>query len=147
MLVEKRFDTGEVVLNYTEGPNNGPPLVLLHGFTGKWQSFTSLLPQLLPRWHIYALDHRGHGKSTRKPGYYRFRDYYRDTEKFIQEQVEEKPVILTHRLGGVMGIMYAANHPMNTRALLLLDPPMNFNYSMLNYVNQRHNVWVRVRMG
>ena len=38
MLVEKRFDTGEVVLNYAEGPDNGPPAILLHGFTSNWQS-------------------------------------------------------------------------------------------------------------
>jgi hypothetical protein len=28
MLVEKSFDTGEVVLNYAEGPDNGPPLIV-----------------------------------------------------------------------------------------------------------------------
>ena len=33
MLVEKSFDTEEVVLNYSEGPPNGPPLVLLPGGT------------------------------------------------------------------------------------------------------------------
>jgi hypothetical protein len=27
MLVEKSFDTGEVVLNYAEGPDNGPPIL------------------------------------------------------------------------------------------------------------------------
>jgi len=34
MIVEKKFDAGDVVLNYAEGPNNGSPLLLLHGFTG-----------------------------------------------------------------------------------------------------------------
>ncbi len=28
MLVEKSFDTDEVVLNYAEGPDNGPPIWL-----------------------------------------------------------------------------------------------------------------------
>jgi hypothetical protein len=31
MLVEKSFDTGEVVLNYHEGPEGRPSLLLLHG--------------------------------------------------------------------------------------------------------------------
>jgi hypothetical protein len=33
MLSEKSFDTGELLLNYAEGPASGPPLALLHGLT------------------------------------------------------------------------------------------------------------------
>jgi len=55
MLVEKSFDTGEVVLNYAEGPPNGPPLVLFPGLTRRWQSH--LLPIIIPlshRWRARA---------------------------------------------------------------------------------------------
>jgi pimeloyl-ACP methyl ester carboxylesterase len=62
MLVEKLFDTGEVKLNYAEGPENGPPLVLLHGWTDRWHDFLPIIPTLILRWKIYALDFRGHGK-------------------------------------------------------------------------------------
>jgi len=142
MLVENRFDTGEVVLNYAEGLNNGPSAILLHGFTSNWTRFESLFPELLSKLHIYGIDFRGHGKSGRTPNNYRFNDYYRDIKKFIQEKVAEPPIFITHSLGGAIAIMYAANHPNNTKALILLDPPMNFNYSMINYVNQRHDNWV-----
>jgi hypothetical protein len=33
---EATFDTGKVVLNYAEGPASGPPLVMLHGGSGRW---------------------------------------------------------------------------------------------------------------
>ena len=36
MLEEKNFDTGVVHLNYAEGPDSGPPLVLLHGRGDRW---------------------------------------------------------------------------------------------------------------
>ncbi len=39
MLVEKSFDTGEVVLNYAEGPDNGPPILFIHGITSNWLNF------------------------------------------------------------------------------------------------------------
>jgi len=68
MFKERTFDTGEVILNYAEGPASGPPLVLLHGFTGRWQGFLPLLPALSLRWHVYAPDYRGHGKSGRVAG-------------------------------------------------------------------------------
>jgi pimeloyl-ACP methyl ester carboxylesterase len=63
MLVEKFFDTGEVVLNYAEGPDNGHPLLLLHGWTDRWQDVLPIIPTLSMKWHIYALNFRGHGKS------------------------------------------------------------------------------------
>ena len=33
MLTEKRFTSGEVTINYAEGPAAGPPLLLLHGLS------------------------------------------------------------------------------------------------------------------
>ena len=36
MLVEKRYRVGEVALNYAEGPETGPPIVLTHGLTDRW---------------------------------------------------------------------------------------------------------------
>ena len=63
MLTESSFDTGEVVINYAEGPALGSPLVLLHGSTLDWQSWQHLIPPLAQTWHAYACDLRGHGKS------------------------------------------------------------------------------------
>jgi pimeloyl-ACP methyl ester carboxylesterase len=45
MLVEKSFDTGEAVLNYAEGPDNGPPILLIHGITGNWRGFLPITTQ------------------------------------------------------------------------------------------------------
>ena len=44
MLIEKRFDTGEVELNYLEGPNNGPPFLYIHGVTGYGRAIELLYP-------------------------------------------------------------------------------------------------------
>jgi Na+/H+ antiporter NhaC len=34
---EKKFNTGEVILNYVEGPENGPPLLFIPGQMEFWQ--------------------------------------------------------------------------------------------------------------
>ena len=78
MLVEKRFNTGEAVLNYAEGPNNGPPLYLLHGFTNNWRFYQPIIPYLQTRWHIIAPDLRGHGKSAHTPKQYGLGYFYQD---------------------------------------------------------------------
>jgi pimeloyl-ACP methyl ester carboxylesterase len=121
MLVEKRFNTGEVELNYAEGPDNGPPIVFLHGTTGRWQNNISLINQLINRWHIYAPDFRGHGKSGRTPGQYGLRYMYNDAVRFISEVVKEPAHIFGHSLGGRVAIIIAGNNPYITKSIMIGD--------------------------
>lgn len=121
MLVEKTFDTGVVEINYAEGPLSGPPLLLLHGFTGRWQGFLPLLPVLSLRWHIYAPDHRGHGKSGRVAGGYGAEDYMSDIEAFARDVVEAPAVVFGHSLGALFALALAARQPEHVRALIVGD--------------------------
>src|SRR6266567_3422376 len=105
-------------LNYAEGASSGPPLVLLHGGSARWQSVLPLLPELSQHWHIYAPDLRGHGKSGSVPGGYRLLDYTADIEAFLKQVVKEPAVLFGHSLGGHIAIMVAAWYPHRIRALI-----------------------------
>jgi pimeloyl-ACP methyl ester carboxylesterase len=83
-LVERTFDTGEVQLNYAEGPANGPPLVLIHGLGRRWQVFLPIIPALSLRWHIFAPDLRGHGKSSHVARGYHGPQYSEDIARRLQ---------------------------------------------------------------
>jgi pimeloyl-ACP methyl ester carboxylesterase len=124
MLLEKSFHTGELTLNYAEGPASGPPLLLLHGLTGWWPSFQPLIPHLMPTWHIYACDLRGHGKSGRVADRYRVADYVQDIVTFLRQQISTPTVLLGHSLGALTALGAAADLPEHVRALVLLDPPL-----------------------
>src|SRR5437762_336652 len=69
-LKEQGFDSGLVRLNVASGPDSGPPAVLLHGVARRWQDFLPILPALTLRWHVHAIDFRGHGRSGRAAGAY-----------------------------------------------------------------------------
>ena len=140
MLVEKSFDTGEVVLNYAEGPDNGPPLVLLHGVTSRWQTFNPIINEFINRWQIYALDFRGHGKSSRTPEKYGLRYHYNDAVKFITQVVREPSVIFGHSLGGRTALILAANNPYITRAIILGD----ISLSISNEVEGLRNFFLKL---
>jgi pimeloyl-ACP methyl ester carboxylesterase len=127
MLVEKRFDTGEVELNYAEGSNNGPPLIILHGTTSRWQSHIQLINQFINRWHIYAPDFRGHGKSGRTPNKYGLRYMYNDTVKFISQVVKEPAHIFGHSLGGRIAVIIAANNPYITKSIMIGDSSLSYD--------------------
>jgi pimeloyl-ACP methyl ester carboxylesterase len=124
MLDEYRFDTGEVILNYAEGPDVGPPLVLVHGGASSWQTFLSLIPVLAVRWHLYALDLRGHGGSAWTPQRYRLDDYVADLLAFLTHQVPCPAVLLGHSLGGMIALLAAARVPRAARAVILGDTPL-----------------------
>ena len=120
-LVERTFDTGEVQLNYAEGPAHGPPLVLLHGLGRRWQVFLPLIPALSLRWHIFAPDLRGHGKSSRVPRGYHGPQYSEDIARFLRARVAAPAVLFGHSLGGMLAMSVTAQHPELVRALILGD--------------------------
>jgi pimeloyl-ACP methyl ester carboxylesterase len=138
---EYLLDTGETQINVAEGPDNGSPMILVHGFQDRWQSFQSIIPDLEYNCHLYAYDQRGQGKSGKKPGAYRYRDYYHDLEKIVEDKVKEPTLLFGHSLGGAISIMYAANHPEHTRALIIGDSPMNFPGSPMQRQLKNVGIW------
>jgi len=120
-LVEGTLETGNVQLNYAEGPPNGPPLMLLHGLGRRWQVFLPLIPALSLRWHIFAPDLRGHGKSSRVSRGYQGPQYTEDIAAFLRKRVRAPAVLFGHSLGGMLSMQVAAEHPDLVRALILGD--------------------------
>ncbi len=123
MFTESIFEIGPLRLNYAAGPACGPPLLLLHGITRRWQDFLTLTPTLAPRWQVHAPDFRGHGRSSRTPGAYRLPDYAGDTSAFLHAHCREPAVVYGHSLGALVGIALAAQTPDAVRAMVLEDPP------------------------
>ena len=120
-LSETTFDAGAVAINYAEGEDNGPPLVMLHGLGRRWQVFLPLIASLELRWHIYAPDLRGHGKSGRVSRGYRGAQYSEDIAAFLEQCVTGPAVLFGHSLGGLVGMWIAANCPELVRALIIGD--------------------------
>ncbi|HLZ31435.1 MAG TPA: alpha/beta hydrolase [Chloroflexota bacterium] len=124
-LTEGVFQTGEVAINYAEGPRRGDALVVLHGGATRWQYGQALLEALAATWHVYAPDFRGHGLSGHVPGAYGLRDYVRDTAVFLAGVVREPAVVYGHSLGGEVGVMLAAEYPPLVRAVIVGDAPLS----------------------
>ncbi|HWR13681.1 MAG TPA: alpha/beta hydrolase [Terriglobales bacterium] len=121
MLKEKSFQTGAVTLNYMEGPDAGPPLLLLHGITQRWQEFVQVIPSLTQSYHLFAMDFRGHGRSGRAKGGYRGEDYAQDVIEFIDTVIGQAPLIFGHSLGGMVSLYLSALYPSMVRAQAIGD--------------------------
>src|SRR5690554_7849 len=111
------------VLNYGEGPDNGPPLLLIHGQMTSWGNYVRVLPKLAKDFHIYAVDCHGHGKSSQDPAKYTARAMGKDFTWFLEEVIGEPAVVSGHSSGGLLTAWLAANAPANVLGIVLEDPP------------------------
>ena len=64
MFQEQMFNANDVQINFIQASFSGQTVVLLHGTASEWQSFLPLIPVLARKSKVYALDLRGHGKSS-----------------------------------------------------------------------------------
>ena len=123
MLTEKRFAAEAVSINYVEGPPGGRPVVMLHGVTNRWQTFLPVLPLLGWRYHTYALDMRGHGRSGWAQDGYQSGQFAQDVIQFLQAMIAEPAVLIGHSLGAMVAIQVAARASDLIEAVVLEDPP------------------------
>ena len=124
-LKQRTLDVGGRTLNYATGDGEGDPLVLFHGWFARWQQFLPILPFLAQAWDVYALDNRGHGRSSAAAGEYWPQDYVRDAEALIENVVREPAVLVGHSLGGWVALHLAAHHPDRVRAVVIADSPLS----------------------
>jgi pimeloyl-ACP methyl ester carboxylesterase len=124
---QRHYRASGANLSYVEGPPNGPPIILLHGVGSRWQPFLPIMPALAKKYHLYALDMRGHGLSQHTPGAYRLEDYSRDVQEFLLQPVRAPAVVYGHSLGALVAIHLAAHMPDSLHALILGEPPLYYH--------------------
>lgn len=110
-------------INYAEGPDNGDPILLVHGQQVAWEDYYTVLPELSRTHHVYAIDCYGHGDSTHDALLYTCRQNGSDIIEFIETIIQEPVIISGHSSGGVLAAWVAANAPQDVTAAVLEDPP------------------------
>jgi pimeloyl-ACP methyl ester carboxylesterase len=123
-FAEKRFDTGKVTLNYIEGPDNGPPLLFIPGQTEFWQGYKLVVPHFSTHHHVYVIDLRGHGKSTRTPGNYSYTSCGKDLQEFLKGVIGKPSVVSGLSSGAILAVWLAANSPEYVSSIISEDPPL-----------------------
>ncbi|MDP6821881.1 MAG: alpha/beta hydrolase [Dehalococcoidia bacterium] len=125
MLNEKIFDAGGINLNYVEtGDPGADPIVLLHGLSGRWQGWSQEIGLLSHRWHVFAFDARGHGRSDNVPDAHYGVDLQTiDAARFIEGMVGGPTAVVGHSMGALTSIGLAGTRPDLIQAAVLEDPP------------------------
>ena len=132
------------MLNYLEGPTNGPPFLFLHGVTGLNQILHLFYPYLVSSWHLYAPSLRGHGQSSRSKDY-SIKSNVNDIMRFIDTVIKEPPVIFGHSYGGILASMIAGMYPDKVRGIIIGDIPGNHNHSIREFFKTTKDTWADIK--
>lgn len=110
-----------IEMAYSEmGDTEGKPLLLIHGFTDNSRSWSLVAPFLATR-HVYAIDLRGHGKSTAPDCCYALTDFANDAALFLDAVKIERADVVGHSLGSMTAQLLAAQHPEKVNKVVLLS--------------------------
>ncbi len=99
-----------------------PQILLLHGGNQSCHSWDLVSLHLSDRYHVFALDQRGHGDSE----WSREIDYsidamVADAAAFIADQGLRDPIVFGHSMGGLVTLNMALAHPAIAKALVIVD--------------------------
>jgi pimeloyl-ACP methyl ester carboxylesterase len=119
---DQRYPVDGIELAWGER-GQGPPLVLVHGWTGSAHDFTLHTEALSSRRRVLAVDHRGHGHSTNtgRAESYTIARLAADLESWAEATVGEPFDLLGHSMGGRVVLEFALARPDLVRSLILMD--------------------------
>ena len=99
---------------------DGPPVLLLHGFSGNARSWDAVARRLRRRFHVYALDQRGHGESAWTTDYHSER-FVEDIDAFVRALNLSPVTLVGMSMGGRHSFHYVGLHPDRVAKLVLGD--------------------------
>jgi pimeloyl-ACP methyl ester carboxylesterase len=108
-------------LRYYEWSGSGPNIVLLHGSGSYGLQWEWVADALGDRFHIFALDQRGHGDSGRPDGQYSADEYAEDVHQFVDTLGLGQVVIAGNSLGGRVSQVFAAEYPDQCAAAVIMS--------------------------
>ena len=112
----------DLALSVVDWGGHAAPLLFVHGYGHNAHLWDALVPDLVDRYRVLALDNRGHGGSDSDPEFrYHNAAIARDVEAVIDHLQLEKVVLIGHSQGGHACLRFAGRHPERTSRLVLAD--------------------------
>lgn len=115
------FDAGRGLHLHIAESGNGPPLVLLHGFTGSAETWTPFRPVFESAYRFIAIDQPGHGRSSSPadPSLYLV-DRFGDALCRVFDSTRiDRAVLVGYSMGGRAALRFAVDHLDRVAGLVL----------------------------
>jgi pimeloyl-ACP methyl ester carboxylesterase len=105
------------------GPDDAPPVLLVHGWPQSWWAWRHVIPTLAERYRVIAVDLRGHGWSEAPVAGYDKEQLASDMLAVLDALAIERVTWIGHDWGGWTGFLAALRAPERIERLLALCVP------------------------
>jgi non-heme chloroperoxidase len=119
-FADVRLSTGVRLRYLVQGDPAGRPVILIHGITDSWFSFSRVLPEISTAHRVYALDLRGHGDSDRPANGYTPQHMAADVIAFMDALGIRRAVLVGHSMGSFVAQQAALSAPERMAGLVLI---------------------------
>jgi non-heme chloroperoxidase len=130
--IERRYETAQVVLpggirlNYVHGgPDDGPAVIMLHGFSDSSFSFSRVLPLMPAHLRVVAVDQRGHGQSDRPASGYSMDVFASDLLALMDALLIDRATLVGHSMGSFVARAAAEKAPDRITRLVLIGTALS----------------------
>jgi pimeloyl-ACP methyl ester carboxylesterase len=146
--ISHHFYSHRLRLHYWDyGCAHQPPLLLVHGALDHARSWDWVAAALRDRYHVYALDLRGHGDSEwAKGALYTVAEHVLDLSALCDEIGDPQLTLVGHSLGGVVALSYAGTFPNNVTKVVAIEgmgPPAT-HHSQRDPYPDRLQRWIEL---
>ncbi|HEX9947280.1 MAG TPA: alpha/beta hydrolase [Allosphingosinicella sp.] len=133
--------TGVTLNVASAGPEDGEPIIFLHGFPESHRTWRHQLAGLSDRYRVHAPDQRGFAASDRPEGVGNY-----ETDKIVADLIAladalglDHFTLAGHDWGGVVAWTAALTHPFRVKRLIIVNAPhpLVFQKSLIDDENQR----------
>ncbi len=94
-----------------QGSSNHQTVVLLHGFCGSTDYWKKIIAPLSRKYHVIAVDLRGHGNSSFDGEAFEMEDLANDVKVLLDTLEIDTVHLFGHSLGGYVTLAFAENFP------------------------------------
>lgn len=116
-----KLPNGETLAYLELGNPQGPPVVLVHGYTDNARDWAPLTPYLAKRFRLIVIDLRGHGQSSKPECCYTRQDFAYDIKLLLDQLKIERADVVGHSLGSIVTQTFAEYWPERTGKVVLIS--------------------------
>jgi len=101
--------------------DGGPAIALIHGITGRADTWRETMPRLADRFTVVAPDLLGHGGSAKPRGDYSLGSHASGVRDVLAALGHERATVVGHSLGGGIAMQFAYQFPERCERLVLVS--------------------------
>jgi esterase len=119
-FTSRNVDIDGLTFHYVDWGGAGSPLVMLHGLSGHARTWDHTAAALGDRYHVLALDQRGHGDSDWATKY-GLRPMAEDLLGFLDALDLREVTLMGLSMGGLVSFVFGAAHPERVARMVIMD--------------------------